>query len=85
MVLKTEIINGVPFDVDEKGNVYMYCKEKSQSAPSIGKVDKEKNLTLNEDWQTTVEIVKWLTDYRDGLKMQTADSIERARKQQHAT
>jgi hypothetical protein len=85
MVLKTEIINGVPFDVDEKGNVYVYSKDKSNSSPCIGKVDKEKNLTLNDDWQTTLEIVKWLTDYRDSLKVQTVESIERARKQQHAT
>jgi hypothetical protein len=82
MVLKTEIINGVPFHVDEKGNVYVYCKDKSNSSPCIGKVDKEKNLTLNEDWQTTIEIVKWITDYRQELAANTVESIERARKQQ---
>jgi hypothetical protein len=82
-MLKTETINGVPFDVDEKGNVFLYSKDK-KTTPCIGKVDKEKNLTLLEDWQTTQEIIKWLAEYRTGLAADTTAAIEKAREQQLA-
>ena len=91
-MLKTETINGVPFDVDEKGNVFLYSNHRmvaeppkdKKTTPCIGKVDKEKNLTLLEDWQTTKDIIKWLADYRTGLAADTTAAIEKAREQQLA-
>ena len=79
--MKTLTINGVPYTVNESGDVFVY----SSSPPiSIGTYDTTtKTLKLHEDWQARME--EWVAHYRTGLKEETDAALEKAKQLQAAS
>ena len=78
MTLKTLTIQGVPYLVNEKGDVFVYS---SVPPIQIG-THSEKILTLAEDWKTRME--DWTQDYRRNLQEQTKAALQRAAEIQKA-
>lgn len=74
--MKTQTINGVPYDVNEKGDVHIY---KTQIC--IGKWDIEKqDLILHDNWEKIS--VDYRKEYREKLQEDTKKALERAAEQQ---
>jgi hypothetical protein len=81
MTIKTMTINGVPYHVNEAGEVFVYS---SLPPIAIGSYNKDtKVLALVEDWQT--RMADWVVYYRNGLKEQTGVALEKAKQLQLAT
>ena len=79
--MKTLTINGVPYVVNDAGDVFVYS---SVPPIPIGTYDKEKKvLALAIDWEKRME--DWVTHYRNGLKQETKESLQRAAELQRAT
>ncbi len=80
MTFKTLTINGVPYMVNEAGDVFVYS---SVPPIPIGSYNKDsKVLKLAEDWQA--RIGDWVEHYRKGLKDQTTVALEKAKQLQQA-
>lgn len=79
--MKTLTINGVPYLVNEKGDVFVYS---SVPPIQIGTYnDKTKVLSLEDDWASRMK--DWVAYYRTGLKETTRDALDKARQLQQAT
>jgi hypothetical protein len=80
MPIKTMTINGVPYHVNELGEVFVYS---SVPPIPIGTYNKDtKVLSLAEDWQSKME--DWVAHYRKGLKEETTIALEKAKQLQNA-
>jgi hypothetical protein len=79
--MKTLTINGVPYLINDAGEVFVYS---SVPPIPIGTYDKDKKiLALAEDWEARME--EWVAHYRNGLKEQTKEALQRAAELQRAT
>jgi len=79
--MKTLTINGVPYLINDAGEVFVYS---SVPPIPIGTYDKDKKiLALAEDWEARME--DWVAHYRDGLKEGTKEALQRAAELQRAT
>lgn len=79
--MKTLTINGVPYLVNDIGEVFVYS---SVPPIPIGSYDKDKKiLALAEDWEKRME--DWVGHYRNTLKEETKESLQRAAELQRAT
>lgn len=88
-IMKTLILHGVPYNVNDMNQVFLYTKHSTSSsnaasespmtpAPQIGTYDPEtQKLTLFPDWQTKSE--EFLTVYRKMLQEVSTDALEKAR------
>lgn len=80
MPIKTMTINGVPYHVNETGEVFVYS---SVPPIPIGSYNKDtKILALVEDWQS--KMADWVAHYQNGLKEETAIALEKAKQLQQA-
>lgn len=76
--MKTVTIHGIPYQIDDKNNVYMY-----ESLPpiSLGTWDPEKQkLTLVNDWKTKSK--SFVEKYRSNLQQNTEELLEKAKQLQ---
>jgi hypothetical protein len=76
--MKVITINGVPYQIDDKNNIYMY-----ESSPPItlGTWDPSKEkLSLVNDWKTKAK--SFVEKYRSNLHQNTEESLEKARQLQ---
>ena len=79
--MKTQTINGVPYLINDKGEVFLYS---SVPPISLGHYVKEtKVLTLREGWQESAE--DWVVHYRKVLKENTTIALQKAAELQKAT
>jgi hypothetical protein len=79
MPIKTMTINGVPYHVNETGEVFVYS---SVPPIPIGSYNKDtKILALVDDWNARME--DWVAHYRNGLKEETAMALEKAKQLQN--
>ena len=79
--MKTLTINGVPYLVNDSGEVFVYS---SVPPIPIGTYDKDKKiLALAEDWET--RIAEWVDHYRIGLQEETNRALQSAAELQRAT
>ncbi len=79
--MKTLTINGVPYLINDAGDVFVYS---SVPPIPIGTYDKDKKiLALAEDWEKRME--DWVAHYRGGLKEETKEALQRAAELQRAT
>ena len=79
--MKTQTINGVPYLINESGEVFIYS-----AVPHIhiGNYSADtKVLTLLEGWQT--KMAEWTTYYRKQLQTHTQEELEKAVQLQKAT
>jgi hypothetical protein len=73
--MKTVTIHGVPYQIDDKNNIYIY-----ESSPPIalGTWDSEKEkLTLIPNWKTKAK--SFVEKYRSNLHQNTEESLEKAK------
>lgn len=78
--MKTQIIDGVPYLINDKGEVFLYS---SVPPISLGNYLKEtKTLSLREGWQEAA--ADWLVHYRKGLKDHTTTALQKAAELQKA-
>jgi hypothetical protein len=78
--MKTLTLNGVPYLVNDKGEVFVYS---SVPPIPIGTYAADtKILTLSEDWEQRMS--DWVEYYRTNLKTDTETSLERAKQLQKA-
>lgn len=78
MTLKTLTIHGVPYLINEKGEVFVYS-----SVPPIQIGTYSENiLNLAEDWKMRMD--DWTKDYRRNLQEQTTIALQRAAEIQKA-
>ena len=76
--MKTLTINGVPYLINEAGEVFVYS---SVPPIPIGNYDSStKVLSLVEDWQTKMD--DWVAHYRNNLLTQTTAALEKAKQLQ---
>ena len=76
--MKTQTINGVPYLVNDKGEVFVYS-----SVPPIpigSYASDTKILSLSEDWEQRMS--DWVEYYRNGLKQETEEALEKAKQLQ---
>ena len=76
--MKTQIINGVPYLINDKGEVFVYS-----SVPPIpigSYASDTKILSLSEDWEQRMS--DWVANYSNGLKQETDDALEKAKQLQ---
>ena len=79
--MKTLTINGVPYLVSDAGEVFVYS---SVPPIPIGTYDKDKKiLALAEDWEA--RMADWVNHYRNGLKEDTKQALQRAAELLRAT
>lgn len=80
--MKTLTIQGVPYAVNDKNEVFMYQHSSSTDKHvQIGTYDpKTLTVSLFEKWQDAVE--ERVTLYRASLKKKTEEAMEKARKVQ---
>lgn len=79
--MKTLTINGIPYLVNDAGEVFVYS---SVPPIPIGTYDKDKKiLALAEDWES--RMADWVAYYRNGLKEDTKNALQRAAELQRAT
>lgn len=79
--MKTLTINGVPYLVNDSGEVFVYS---SVPPIPIGTYDKDKKiLALAEDWET--RMADWVDHYRNGLQEETDQALQSAAELQRAT
>lgn len=72
--MKTLTINGVPYLIQENGDVFVYS---SVPPIPIGTYDNTtKILSLVDDWEDKMD--SWVQYYRTNLKKQTEDDLEKA-------
>jgi hypothetical protein len=79
--MKTQTIDGVPYLINEKGEVFLYS-----SVPPIqlGTYNKEaKVLSLHDDWQE--KSASWVDHFRQGLKTTTTIALQKAAELQKAS
>lgn len=76
--MKTLSINGVPYDSTGQ-QIFIYGSNKSIQLGTYS--DK---LNLNDNWQTTEATLKWLNEYRNGLKEATTSALKKATELQKA-
>ena len=78
--MKTQTINGVPYLINDKGEVFLYS---SVPPISLGQYVKEtKSLKLHTAWQESA--TDWVMHYRNGLKGQTTIALQKAAELQKA-
>lgn len=78
--MKTTTINGVPYLMNEKGEVFVYS-----AVPEIhiGNYSADtKILALLPDWEKRME--EWLSYYRTNLKTHTQEELKKAAELQRA-
>ena len=77
--MKTITINGVPYQIDDKNNVYMYQPSSLNQPPvALGTWDPEKEkLDLVNNWKTKAK--GFVEKYRSNLNQYTEESLEKAR------
>jgi hypothetical protein len=89
--MKTLILHGVPYNVNDTNQVFLYTKQTTSSSsnvaastthltpsPQVGTYEPEtQKLTLFHDWQTKSE--EFLTMYRKTLQNDSAIALEKAR------
>ena len=79
--MKNITINGVPYLINEKNEVFVYG---SVPPIPIGSYNTDtKVLALAEDWQE--RMATWIEYYRNGLKEATEEALEKAKQLQAAT
>jgi hypothetical protein len=76
--MKTQIINGVPYLINDKGEVFVYSSV--PPIPSGSYASDTKILSLSEDWEQRMS--DWVAYYRNGLKQETDDALEKAKQLQ---
>ena len=73
--MKTVTLHGIPYSLSETNDVYMYG-----TSVKLGKLsDDKKAVVFDDDWATRAHT--HISEYRDGLKKKTLDSMETAKKQ----
>ena len=77
--MKTLSINGVPYDSTDQ-QLFIYGSNKTIPLGSY-----TEKLNLNDNWQKTETTLKWLTDYRNGLKEATTSALKKAAELQKAS
>ncbi len=78
--MKTLTLNGVPYLVNDKGEVFVYS---SVPPIPIGTYAADtKILSLSEDWEQRMS--DWVEHYRNNLKTDTETALEKARQLQKA-
>lgn len=78
--MKTQMIDGVPYLINDKGEVFLYS---SVPPISLGHYVKETaTLKLREGWQESA--ADWLVHYRKGLKENTTVALQKAAELQKA-
>ncbi len=79
--MKTITIHGVPYQIDDKNNVYMYqtnSLQQKQTPVALGTWDPEKEkLILVNNWKTKAK--GFVEKYRSDLHNYTEESLEKAR------
>ncbi len=79
-IMKTLILHGVPYNVNDTNEVFLYTKQTSSSlsAPHIGTYEPTtQTLTLFPDWQAKSS--EFLAAYRKTLQTDSAEALEKAR------
>jgi hypothetical protein len=72
--MKTTIIDGVPYLLNEAGEVFVYS---AVPQIQIGNYAADtKILTLMDDWEKRMD--EWVGHYRNGLKAHTQDELKKA-------
>jgi hypothetical protein len=72
--MKVQTLQGVPYTVNEKGDLLVYGSEPTLQ---IGTYDQQtKEVVLVDKWQQILET--WLTEYRAKLKLATQEAMKRA-------
>jgi hypothetical protein len=80
--MKTLTLNGVPYTVDQEGNVFAYG---STPPVPLGTYDSTtKILTLLDTWSSAEEATDFLAAYRTTLKEATTAALEKAKQQQQS-
>lgn len=80
--MKTLTLNGVPYTVDEAGNVFAYG---STPPVPLGRYESStKTLTLLDTWASTKEATDFLAAYRSSLHDATTAALEKAKQQQQS-
>jgi hypothetical protein len=77
--MKTVTLHGVPYQIDDKNNVYMYQPSSLNQTPiALGTWDPEKEkLTLIPDWKQKAK--SFVEKYRSDLHNYTEESLEKAK------
>ena len=82
--MKLITIHGVPYNINDKQEVFLYEKAASSSTlstPSIGTWDaSSQRLHLHTNWQTIIQ--PHITTYRTNLKTHTEQEIQKAKELQ---
>ena len=80
--MKVITIHGIPYQIDDKNNIYMYQDKPSSSPPvALGTWDPEKEkLDLVPNWKTVAK--SFVEKYRSNLQQYTEESLEKARQLQ---
>ena len=75
--MKTVTLNGIPYSVNDKQEVYMYG-----TSVCIGRMQ-DKQVVFAEGWLSSAETYR--NEYRTELQAKTVASMERAKKQFEGT
>ena len=80
--MKTLTLNGVPYSVDDAGNVFAYG---SSPPVRLGSYDSAtKMLDLLDSWSSADEATAFLAAYRASLRQATGAALEKAKQQQQS-
>jgi hypothetical protein len=79
--MKTLTINGVPYSVNEKQELFLYSSSPpirigSYEPLSPGKDSSSQKISIDSDWKTKSQA--FLTQYRTSLAQSTAAALEKA-------
>ena len=87
--MKTLILHGVPYNVNDTNQIFLYTKQTTSSsnaaaihpitpAPQIGTYEPTtQKLTFFPDWES--RSVEFITNYRKMLEHESAEALEKAR------
>ena len=79
--MKTTSVNGVPYVINEKGEVFVYS---AVPQIQIGTYSADtKLLSLEDGWEDKMS--EWLGHYRSGLKAHTQEELKKAAELQKAS
>jgi hypothetical protein len=76
--MKTITVNGVPYSLNDKQEVYMYG-----TPVRVGLLDANKAILFADGWMSAAE--EYRTEYRGVLKEKTGAAMEKAKKQFEGT
>jgi len=76
--MKTITVNGVPYSLNDKQEVYMYG-----TPVRVGVLDAKKAILFADGWMTAAE--EYRAEYRGILKERTGEAMEKAKKQFEGT